>query len=149
MNTTSGRPFGVIAIFALLLVASVIELTSGITDVVTILEGGRGIGPLATLPGLRQLALLALPLALGGARLLAAVGLLRLQRWAWVLVMLITGGQLAADLWLYVAAGERPYLAMLLNVVVVFYLNQGEVQRTFGQPVAHHRLRDAPLQEMP
>jgi hypothetical protein len=149
MSSRPPRPFGVKAIVALLLVASVIDLTSGVANILVILQGGGSIGLLPTLPALRQLAMLVLPLALGSARLVAAVGLLRLQRWAWVLVMLITGGQLAADLWQYVAAGDRPYEGMLLNVAVVFYLNQGEVQRTFGQRVAHYRLLHAPVQEAP
>ncbi len=62
--------------------------------------------------------------------ILVAFGLWRLRRWAWVLVMLQTGIQMAVDFSVYID-GERPYLQMLLNVIVIFYLNQRDVQRIF------------------
>ena len=143
------RPFGVKAIVALLLLSAVADLAAGVAAVVATAQGGGGVELPPRLPALQQLGLLALPVALGLASLLAAIGLLRYQRWAWVLVMLMIGGELAGDLWQYVAAGDRPYINMLLNVAVVFYLNQSEVQRAFGQRPARPRLLDAPVQEAP
>jgi hypothetical protein len=64
--------------------------------------------------------------------LLTIYGLIRLRRWAWVLVAIITGFILIYDLWLYFS-GEPQFIDMLLNVVTVFYLNFGEVQRAFEQ----------------
>lgn len=62
--------------------------------------------------------------------ILLAYGLWRLRRWAWVLVMLQTGIQMAVDFSVYLD-GERPYLQMLLNVIVIFYMNQRDVQQIF------------------
>jgi uncharacterized membrane protein (DUF2068 family) len=147
MDRPPPRPFGIKAIVVLLLVDSAIGLTAGVAGVATVVQGEGAIGPLLALSALEQLAMLAGPLVLGLANLLAAVGLLRYKRWAWVLVMLMTGGQLAVDLWQYFAAGDRPYVSMLLNIATVFYLNQSEVQRAFGQRPARPRLLDAPVRE--
>ena len=62
--------------------------------------------------------------------LLVVVGLWRLKRWAWVLTMIIVGIDLATGLWKYMHA-MPDYLDMLINVITVFYLNQGEVQAAF------------------
>jgi hypothetical protein len=61
---------------------------------------------------------------------LMVVGLWRLRHWAWVLTMIIVGVDLAAGLWKYMHA-TPDYLDMLINVITVFYLNQGEVQAAF------------------
>jgi Predicted membrane protein (DUF2127) len=140
------RPFGITVIVVLLLVSSAIAIPSGLIGVVGTIEGGVTLEPLPSLRTLQLLGALALLLAVGVVTLVAAIGLLRLRRWAWVLVMLIVGGQLVTNLWEYFVLGERPYLDMLLNVVTVFYLNQREVQRAFGERVARDRLLDAPIQ---
>jgi hypothetical protein len=64
--------------------------------------------------------------------LLLAFGLWRLHRWAWTVMMLWTGLGLTADLVDYLH-GDPNYLLMLESVIVVFYLNQREVQEAFGQ----------------
>lgn len=62
--------------------------------------------------------------------LIAIIGLWRLARWAWTLTMLTIGISLASLLYRY--SQEDPlYLNMLLNVLMVFYLNQRDVQRVF------------------
>ena len=62
--------------------------------------------------------------------LVAVIGLWRLARWAWTLTMLTIGISLASMLYRY--SQEDPlYLNMVLNVLMVFYLNQRDVQRVF------------------
>jgi hypothetical protein len=57
-------------------------------------------------------------------------GLWRLERWAWMLLMIQVGLSILIDIWGYFHA-QPTYLTMLLNVIVVFYLNQQDVQRVF------------------
>ncbi len=57
-------------------------------------------------------------------------GLWRLERWAWLLLMIQVGLSILIDIWGYFH-GNPTYLTMLLNVIVVFYLNQQDVQRIF------------------
>jgi hypothetical protein len=57
-------------------------------------------------------------------------GLWRLERWAWLLLMIQLGLSMLIDIWGYFQA-QPTYLTMLLNVIVVFYLNQQDVQRIF------------------
>ncbi|HEX9921759.1 MAG TPA: hypothetical protein VGD99_03775 [Anaerolineae bacterium] len=64
-------------------------------------------------------------------QLAIGVGLWRLRRWAWFLLMIQVGVGMATNLWLYFN-GNRPYLGMLINVVTVLYLNLHEVQQAFG-----------------
>lgn len=65
--------------------------------------------------------------------ILALVGggaLLLLRPWAWTVAMLLQGYSLTIDLW-SIYLGYRPYLEMLLPIVIVFYLNTREVRRVF------------------
>ena len=64
-----------------------------------------------------------------------AAGLWQLKRWAWVLVMLWTGVTLAGALAHYFR-GQPEYALMVEGVVIVFYLNQRDVQQTFATPIA-------------
>jgi hypothetical protein len=73
--------------------------------------------------------------------LLIAFGLWRLRRWAWLALMLSLGVTMALYLGAY-ASGYPPYVSMLIKVVMVFYLNQGEVRQAFG-----HRGRILPVME--
>lgn len=59
------------------------------------------------------------------------VGLWRMQRFAWVLIMIQTGLFMLSDLWGYFH-GHPSYISMLIDVIIVFYLNQREVQRAFS-----------------
>lgn len=68
--------------------------------------------------------------ALNLLSIIVIFGLLRLRRWAWVLVMIQLGMVMALDLVLYFA-GSPQYASMLISVVTVFYLNQSEVQDAF------------------
>ncbi len=60
-----------------------------------------------------------------------AAGLWRLQRFAWVLIMIHSGLAMASDLWGYFS-GRPSYMTMLINVIIVLYLNQREVQMAFS-----------------
>jgi hypothetical protein len=62
--------------------------------------------------------------------LVLIVGLWRLKRWAWFLLMIQLGASMVASLWAYLH-NTNPYVYMLLNVIMVFYLNQRDVQRAF------------------
>lgn len=78
-----------------------------------------------------------LRLALSLLGVTVSLGLLRRQRWAWALVMIQLGAVMALDLAAYFT-GEPRYVSMLISVIIVFYLNQSEVQDTFRrrrQPV--------------
>jgi hypothetical protein len=62
--------------------------------------------------------------------LLATLGLLFLKRWGWTLTMVLTGMGLFFSIYNYFQ-GNPNYLAMGLYLVIVFYLNQREVQSPF------------------
>ena len=142
-HSASRRPFGVKVLVGLLLLGSAVELTSA-GGLVTVILGSVS---LIRLPAVATLLGLPVPpLVFAVVYVVAAIGLLQLERWAWVFVMLIVGARMIFDLWQYLAVGDRPYLAMLLNVVVVFYLNQSEVQRAFGQAKARSRSLERPVQ---
>lgn len=61
---------------------------------------------------------------------LAILGLLWLKRWGWVLTMILTGVGLSLSIWNYFQ-GRPNYVSLVLSLVIVFYLNQREVQATF------------------
>ena len=63
--------------------------------------------------------------------LVLAVGLLRLQRWAWVASMVWQGTGLAIALFLYFH-DEPDYWWLATGAITVLYLNQGDVQRVFA-----------------
>ena len=66
----------------------------------------------------------------GAISLTLAVGLWFLHRWAWTGVMLWHGVVLASGLLAYLH-GEEPHAELAISVLVVFYLNQSEVQGAF------------------
>lgn len=61
---------------------------------------------------------------------IVSIEMLRLRNWAWMASMSVQGLGLAASLLAYVRQ-EPNYPAMFLGVLLVFYLNQGEVQDAF------------------
>jgi lysylphosphatidylglycerol synthetase-like protein (DUF2156 family) len=60
-----------------------------------------------------------------------AVGLWRLQQWAWFLLMIWVGIQMFFDLMNYFY-GHQIHASMLLSVMIVFYINQREVKKAFS-----------------
>ncbi len=67
-----------------------------------------------------------------GFLLLAVFGLWMLKRWGWILTMILTGIGLAYSIWSYFQ-GNPHYIPMVLYLVIVFYLNQRDVQSPFLQ----------------
>jgi hypothetical protein len=59
-----------------------------------------------------------------------AIGIWTLQRWGWTALMILIGVALGEGIIRYYR-GDPRYLIMLFNVLIVFYLNQRNVQRLF------------------
>jgi hypothetical protein len=125
----SRRPLGVAVIAVFLMVGTVVSVLqlTGDTPITTRMQALLDLSDLA--PGG--------VLVLAALRAVAAVGLWKGARWAWVLTMLMVGIGLVLSLYLY-AKGEPPYLRLAIDVVIAFYLNQGAVRDHFqgrtGQP---------------
>jgi len=62
--------------------------------------------------------------------LVLAGGLWFLRRWAWIGVMLWHGIILGTSLLAYIR-GETPYAEMAISMIIVFYLNQSDVEGAF------------------
>ena len=63
------------------------------------------------------------------------IGLWRYRRWAWFAAMVLQGIALIVGIWQYFHGGT-PYINLLLNTLIVFYLNQRDVRRIFEDPAA-------------
>jgi hypothetical protein len=117
------RPFGLYAVIVLLLlqgpslIASRDEVRYGLGWIV---PAGQNTGAVADLIGI-SLSLIALVLI---------VGLWRLKRWAWVGAMMFVGLGLTVGIIQYLR-NQPLYGTMLLNIFIVFYLNQRDVQDLF------------------
>ena len=123
-TTRRRRPFGVYAIILLLLLSI---LSVYLEDVRT--QGGGLIGGL--LPnGLEIPRNKAVSTSVTVVYSLLIIGLFTLRRWAWVAGMVLVGVGLGFNILLYFR-GNPQYLNMLLEVVLVFYLNQRDVQQAF------------------
>lgn len=130
------RPFGVYVIIAL-------QLLIVMSNWVDVLRAQLDLSPLM-LPELADERLTeALTIGITVVVILVAIGLWALKRWAWYATMLMQGAALLYGIWLYFTGGE-PYLSLLLNAVVVFYLNQSDVQRCFARPQAEVAVNEAP-----
>jgi hypothetical protein len=60
-----------------------------------------------------------------------AIGLWRLQRWSWLLLMIWVGIQMFFDLMDYFY-NHQIHVSMLISVIIVFYINQQEVKKAFS-----------------
>jgi hypothetical protein len=67
-----------------------------------------------------------------GFLLVSVMGLWMLKRWGWILTMILTGMGLAFSIWSYFL-GNPHYIPMVIYLVIVFYLNQRDVQAPFLQ----------------
>ena len=117
------RPFGLYAVLVLLLlqgpslIASRDEVRYGLGRIV---PAGQDPGTVADLIGI--------PLSL--ISLVLIVGLWQFKRWAWAGTMIFVGFGLTVGVIQYLR--DQPlYGTMLLNVFIVFYLNQRDVQELF------------------
>lgn len=124
---SSKRPFGVVVIIVL----QIMGFLSLAGDIIGL--------PLSELPSVVPIRWYAdasnFALIIGGImlawQLILAIGLWLLKRWAWFLIMVQLGLSMAVCLWVYFQ-GVQLYIYMLINVIMVFYLNQSEVQHAFG-----------------
>ena len=131
---SSKRPFGLYAITFLLLVNAVL-IALDVTRTYVSLGLDLGLAPSGALSHSdidRVLRLLS-----AGGYLAVAIGIWTLRRWAWVALMIVVGIALGEGIIRYLRHEPR-YLIMLFNVLIVFYLNQRNVQRLFrpDQPEA-------------
>jgi uncharacterized membrane protein (DUF2068 family) len=117
--------FGVYVIVVLL----VLNVFSFLVDAVRV-EVGLPSQALVEVEGLEGLEPTAIRLVAAAALLVVAVGLWLLKRWAWIATMLATGAGLLHAIVMY-WQGTPDYSVMLINVLIVFYLNQRAVQRIF------------------
>lgn len=66
-------------------------------------------------------------------QLILAFGLWYLRRWAWVLYMIQLGISMTVGLQAHFSGqADADYFGMAINVLIVFYLNQRDVQQAFG-----------------
>ena len=120
------RPFGVYAVAALLLLdAIVLILNAQNVELSSVLKVHLPGGGQLDMPVLDWVAAIVIVILVGG--------LVGLKRWAWVGTMLVVGIGLAVGIWLYFEHEPR-FANMLVNVIVVFYLNQRGVQAAFAGP---------------
>lgn len=126
------RPFGITVIIILLIFNAVV------TGMILVLSFGIETGTIAlwllsiTDPLVLRLALAAILLI----EMAMVIGLWRLDHWAWFILMLQVGISMAADLWSYYFYHESSTFSMLINIAIVFYLNQSEVQKAFADETA-------------
>lgn len=133
-TTRPQRPFGLYAIIVIqvllaLLSAGLLAL-AGLAIFVAYAAVDSGVTPDDLDLNIGDLVTMALMVVIN---LICAVGLWRRQRWAWFLTMLQLGFFMLSDLYSYFT-GDPPETyawSMLLNVAMVFYLNQREVQALF------------------
>jgi hypothetical protein len=118
------RPFGVVVLALIHLVFGAL----GLAAVAGVADARPGSGTAVLLEALGNLNDLVAILAI--VAFLIAIGLWRLDRWAWYVAMLWTGLGLAFQILLYLG-GHANFGHMAIYVVEAFYLNQREVKDVF------------------
>ncbi len=126
------RPFGVIAVIVLTALSAVSSLAFATLMVLALYV------PAAEVQ-MRDLKigpwLAVYVFAAGVVQIAIVIGLWRLKRWGWFLVMLNTGFGMFLNLWAHFHA-QPNYITMVVLVLIVFYMNQREVQQAFLEPAA-------------
>lgn len=123
--SSKGRPIGVALIAA---VQAITAIIAGVEMAI----GDRG------LPGESVIVFSVAGAVTAASGLTVAIGLWRLQRWAWTATMLWVGAAMTSALIAYFR-GEPSYLLMAMTVVQVFYLNQSDVQQVFRRRKSRNR----------
>jgi hypothetical protein len=118
------RPFGVRVVILLLVVLGVVIATEARRRNLAL----PWAFPERLLP--QEPAVQVLGYAVAALLVFLAGGMWLLRRYAWVGTMLLVGVLMAIEL-LWYAKGAPRYLIMTLCVLIVFYLNQSEVQGLF------------------
>ena len=121
------RPFGLTAIIGLQLLNFLLALGTAFL----IFGGALPDLPALVANGRNAFATITLVIDLLGIFII--YGLWRYKRWAWRFLMLQTGTNLLVLLLSYFA-GRPQFLNMLVNVLIVFYLNQPELRESFIMP---------------
>jgi hypothetical protein len=126
------RPFGVIVVALLQLGTVLLAIVSYVGNIQLPWEGA-----LSELLVEHQWARVGL-LLFGVLVVLAAIGMWRLRRWGWALMITLVGLSLALDItmWWRSAVEDRSiplYLRMAFDVVSAFYLNSSAVQVAFRE----------------
>ncbi len=124
-------PFGITAIIVLQLVSAAVTIVALSADT-GLLDRLQHVDFSVAMTGEALLFVIIL------VQVMIAIGLWRMQRWAWFVMMVFVGWSMAVDIW-RVMYGSPDYLRMLLNVIIVFYLNQRDVQRAFSQRIAEEQ----------
>lgn len=120
---TTKRPFGIYAIIVLQL----LNILANFTDVIRV---QRGLSTLA-LPNVQDSRILAVVnIVIAVILIFIIIGLWRYQYWAWFATMVVTGIALILGIWQYFHGGS-PYVNLLINSLVVLYLNQRDLRRIF------------------
>ena len=120
---TTKRPFGIYAIIVLQL----LNILANFTDMIRV---QRGLSTLA-LPNVQDSRILAVVnIVIAVILIFIIIGLWRYQYWAWFATMVVTGIALILGIWQYFHGGS-PYVNLLINSLVVLYLNQRDLRRIF------------------
>ena len=125
MSPKPKRPFGVVAIIILLFLQVVAWSTFlyllNFPEYADLLEGVVAISEPSYFIQLSSLLLL----------VVALPGLWNYKRWGWILLMIQLGISLSMGIWQFID-GAPNHVGMVINVAIVFYLNQRDVQELFA-----------------
>ena len=125
-SSPNKRPFGV-SVIVLLIVAYILFMASVFYLSIRSQDSSIAAQLVSILNPTQILAILAIELVI---LLTIAIGLWRLQQWAWFLLMIWVGIQMFFDLMAYFYVREI-HASMLISVIIVFYINQREVKKAF------------------
>ena len=125
-SSPNKRPFGV-SVIVLLIAAYILFMASVFYLSIKSQDSSISAQLVSILNPTQILAILAIELVI---LLTIAIGLWRLQQWAWFLVMIWVGIQMFFDLIDYFYVHEI-HVSMLISVIIVFYINQREVKKAF------------------
>jgi hypothetical protein len=125
-SSPNKRPFGV-SVIVLLIVAYILFMASVFYLSIKSQDSSIAAQLVNFLNPTQILAVLAIELII---LLTIAIGLWRLQQWAWFLLMIWVGIQMFFDLMAYFYVREI-HASMLISVIIVFYINQREVKKAF------------------
>lgn len=125
-SSPNKRPFGV-SVIVLLIAVYILFVASVFYLSIRSQDSSIAAQLVSILNPTQVLAVLAIELII---LLTIAIGLWRLQQWAWFLLMIWVGIQMFFDLMAYFYVREI-HASMLISVIIVFYINQREVKKAF------------------
>jgi uncharacterized membrane protein (DUF2068 family) len=127
-SSSSKRPFGV-SVIALLLIAYVLFMAAVFYLSINSQDSSIAAQLVHIMNRTQIQAILVVEIII---LLVIAIGLWRLQRWAWLLLMIWVGIQMFFDLWDYFYGHHLHTASLLICVLIVFYINQREVKKAFS-----------------